>query len=160
MSWYVLYTKSRTEKIVADKLRERGIEVYCPLIKTKRKWSDRIKTVEEPLFRSYCFVNLEEQQRATVFGVPGIVRYLYWMNKPAVVRDSEIDIIRRMLNDIDNNQIQIETFTSADRIKIKSGCFTDTEGNVISQHGKTLIVFIDSLQMVMKVDLSRTLVTA
>ena len=160
MSWYVLYTKSRTEKAVADKLKERGIEVYCPLVKTKRKWSDRTKTVEEPLFRSYCFVNLEEQQRAQVFGVPGIVRYLFWMNKPAVVRDSEIEIIRRMLNETDNNHIQVETFSSSDRIKIKSGCFQDIEGNVMNQQGKTLAVFIDSLQMVIKVDLSRTLVTA
>ncbi|GAB3904375.1 UpxY family transcription antiterminator [Larkinella knui] len=159
MSWYVLYTKSRTEKVVADKLRERGIEVYCPLIKTKRKWSDRVKTVEEPLFRSYCFVNLEEQQRAQVFGVHGIVRYLFWMNKPAVVRDSEIDTIKRMLNEVDNNHIRVETFSSADRIKIKSGCFTDSEGKVISQQGKTLAVFIDSLQMVIKVDLSRTIVS-
>jgi transcriptional antiterminator RfaH len=159
MSWYVLYTKSRTEKAVADKLKERGIEVYCPLVKTKRKWSDRMKTVEEPLFRSYCFVNLEEQQRAQVFGVPGIVRYLFWMNKPAVVRDSEIEIIRRMLKETDNNHIQVETFSASDRIKIKSGSFQDIEGNVMNQQGKTLQVFIDSLQMVIKVDLSRTLVT-
>lgn len=160
MSWYVLYTKSRTEKAVADKLRERGIEVYCPLVKTRRQWSDRVKTIEEPLFRSYCFVNLEEQQRSQVFGVPGIVRYLFWMNKPAVVRDSEITIIKRMLNEIDSTNIRVESFSSSDRIKIKSGCFTNQEGNVISQQGKTLIVLIDSLQMVMKVDLSRTLVSA
>lgn len=160
MSWYVLYTKSRTEKAVADKLKERGIEVYCPLVKTKRKWSDRMKTVEEPLFRSYCFVNLEEQQRAQVFGVPGIVRYLFWMNKPAVVRDSEIEIIRRMLKETDNNHIQVETFSASDRIKIKSGSFQNIEGNVMNQQGKTLQVFIDSLQMVIRVDLSRTLVTA
>jgi transcriptional antiterminator RfaH len=159
MSWYVLYTKSRTEKSVAEKLRERGIEVYCPLVKTKRRWSDRVKIVEEPLFRSYCFVNLEEPERARVFGVPGIVRYLFWLNKPAIVRDSEIATIKRMLNDLDSSEIRVDSFTAADRIKIKSGCFTDSEGNVISQQGKTLFVFLDSLQMVMRVDLSRTLVT-
>ncbi|MRS60725.1 UpxY family transcription antiterminator [Larkinella terrae] len=160
MAWYVLYTKSRTEKAVADRLRERGIEVYCPLIKTKRKWSDRVKLVEEPLFRSYCFVNLEEQQRSRVFAVSGIVRYLFWMNKPAVVRDSEIETIRLMLNETDNRHITVENFTSADRIKIKSGFFSDSEGHVINQQGKTLAVFIDSLQMVVKVDLSKTIVAA
>ncbi|AUD06959.1 UpxY family transcription antiterminator [Spirosoma pollinicola] len=94
MPWYVLYTKSRNEKIVAEKLLEQGINVYCPLIKTKRKWSDRIKLVEESHYRSYCFVDLEEKKRATVFGIIGIVRYLFWQNKPAVVCDFEIEAIK------------------------------------------------------------------
>lgn len=160
MPWYVLYTKSRTEKAVADKLSERGIEVYCPVAKTKRKWSDRIKIVEEPLFRSYCFVKLKEQQRSWVFGVPGIVRYLFWLNKPAIIRDAEIEAIKRMLNDFDQNQLRVESFSTSDRVKIQSGHFTNAEGNVINQQGKTLAVFIESLQMVIKVDLSKTLVSA
>jgi transcriptional antiterminator RfaH len=159
MPWYVLYTKSRTEKSVAKALRERDIEVYCPLIKTKRKWSDRFKIVEEPLFRSYCFVNLEEHEQSRVYGVRGFVRYLFWMKKPAIVRDSEILIIKRMLNEIQSSDIRVKAFTSADRVKIKSGCFTDVEGNVVSQQGKTLTVFMESLQMVVRVDLSRTIVS-
>ena len=60
MNWYVIYTKSRYEKAVSEKLALSGIEVYCPLLKRKKLWSDRWKWVEEPLFRSYCFVHIEE----------------------------------------------------------------------------------------------------
>jgi transcriptional antiterminator RfaH len=160
MPWYVLYTKSRNEKLVAEKLHQRGFDVYCPLIKTKRKWSDRIKVVEEPLFRSYCFVNLEDHQRAQVFSIAGIVRYLFWLNKPAIVRDVEIDMIKRMLNETDHSLIRLETFSPSDRVTIKSGTFKNTEGDVINQQGKNLTVYINSLELVVKVNLSKTIVSA
>lgn len=158
MPWFVLYTKSRNEKIVSEKLKAKNIEVYCPLIKTKRQWSDRTKTVEEPLFRSYCFVNLPEHQRANVFDVPGVVRYLFWLNKPAIVKDLEIEIIKRMLNEVDHNLLHIEAFTAGDRLTIGSGSFTNTTGKVIEQQRKIVAIQIDSLQLVIKVDISRTIV--
>ncbi|AUD06893.1 UpxY family transcription antiterminator [Spirosoma pollinicola] len=74
MPWYVLFIKSRNEKKEAQKLRERNIEVYYPLVKKKRQWSDRIRIIEELLFSSYCFINLEKHQRDQVFGITGIVR--------------------------------------------------------------------------------------
>ncbi len=158
MPWFVLYTKSRMEKVVAEKLRERHIEVYCPLVKTKRKWSDRFKFVEEPLFRSYCFVNLSEHERSSVFGVPGIVRYLFWQKKAAIVRDKEIEAIKMMLNEVNHSQITIKAFESGDRLTIASGSFTDTSGSVIRQQGKVVTVMLDALQLVLTVDLSKTIV--
>ena len=160
MPWFVLYTKSRNEKIVAEKLKAMAIEVYCPLIKTKRKWSDRTKLVEEPLFRSYCFVKLEEHERALVFKVPGIVRYLFWQNKAAIVRDCEIDVIKLMLNEVDHNFITVKSFEPKDRLTIASGSFTDISGNVMRQQGKIVTVILDSLHIRLTVDLSKTLVSA
>lgn len=158
MPWFVLYTKSRNEKLVAEKLRQKNIEVYCPLIKTQRKWSDRFKVVEEPLFRSYCFVNLPESDRNRVFAVPGVVRYLFWQQKPALVRDHEIEIIRRLLNDFDHDCLHVDPVKPGDRLTITSGSFSDFSGEVISQQGKVVSVVLDSLQLVIKVDLSKTLV--
>ena len=158
MPWFVLYTKSRMEKTVAEKLRERHIEVYCPLIKTKRKWSDRFKFIEEPLFRSYCFVNLSEHDRSSVFGVPGIVRYLFWQKKAAVVRDCEIDAIKMMLNEVDHSQITIKSFEIGDRLTIASGSFNHTSGYVVRQQGKIVTVVLDVLQLLLTVDLSKTIV--
>lgn len=158
MPWYVLYTKSRNEKLVAEKLRQRGIEVYCPLKKTQRKWSDRLKVVDEPLFRSYCFVNLADHERNRVFSVPGVVRYLFWLQKPAIVRDVEIEIIRHLLNDFDHSNLQVGIIKPGDRLSIASGSFSDFSGEVISQQGKLVSVVLDSLGLVIKVDLSKTLV--
>lgn len=156
MPWFVLYTKSRNEKLVASKLAEKGIEVYCPMLKTKRQWSDRIKTVEEPLFRSYCFVRLEENERAKVFDVPGVVRYLFWLKKPAIVRDSEIDAIQQMLQANDHNLIQVEQYERDSQVTISNGAFANTKGEVLVQQGRNLTIVISSLGVVLKVNLSRT----
>lgn len=158
MPWFVLYTKARNEKLVAEKLRVMGMDVYCPLIKTKRKWSDRTKIVEEPLFRSYCFVNIAEHERANVFGVSGVVRYLFWLKKPAIVKDYEIEVTKLMLNEVEHHLIRVETFNPGDRLTIASGSFTDTMGKVIRQQGKVVSIQLDSLQIVLKVDLSKTIV--
>jgi transcriptional antiterminator RfaH len=155
MPWFVLYTKSRSEKLVAQGLRKRNVDVYCPLRKIQRKWSDRIKLVEEPLFRSYCFVNLAEQQRAVVFGVPGVVGYLYWLKKPAIVKQHEIDLIKDMLNDFDHDTLEVLDVKAADRLKITSGAFMNQEGEVISAQGKTIVIRIESLGMSVSVDSSK-----
>ena len=95
MNWYVLYVQSRKEKKVAEMLQEMKVQVYCPHIKEIRQWSDRKKTIESPLFKSYVFVRLQDRERQLVFGVPGVVRYLFWLGKPAVVRDEEIQAIKK-----------------------------------------------------------------
>lgn len=155
MPWFVLYTKSRSEKLVASGLRKRGIEVYCPIRKVSKKWSDRIKIVEEPLFRSYCFVNLKEEERHLVFDVPGVVRYLFWLKKPAIVKQKEIDIIKNMLNDFDNDSIEVVNLSASDRIRIESGTFFNTEADVISTQGKTIMVKIESLGLYLSIDTSK-----
>lgn len=156
MPWFVLYTKSRSEKLVAKGLLQRNIEVYCPLRKVRRQWSDRIKTVEEPLFRSYCFVHLEDNDRQKVFDVPGVVGYLHWLKKPAIVKQKEIDLIRDMLNDFDHDSLEVLNFEAADRLRISSGAFMYQEGEVVSTQGKQVIVKIDSLSMYISVDISKT----
>lgn len=158
MPWYVLYTRPRNEKLVAANLRALGIDVYCPLILAKRQWSDRVKLVEQPLFTSYCFVNLEEKERSRVFGVQGVVRYLFWQKQAAVVRDVEIEAIKCMLNEVDSDQIQIRTYRPGDALRIVSGSFADVYGTVLHQQGKVVHVLLPSLQITLTVDLSKTLV--
>jgi transcriptional antiterminator RfaH len=99
MPWYALYTQSRQEKKVTARLGKLGIEVYCPLIIQERQWSDRKKKVEVPLLPSYVFVKMESQKREMVFQVSGVVRYLYWLGQPAIVKDSEIEVLQNWLQD-------------------------------------------------------------
>lgn len=99
MPWYALYTESRQEKKVAARLAQLDIEVYCPLVIQVRQWSDRKKKVEVPLLPSYVFVKLEPNNRELVFQVSGVVRYLYWLGQPAVVKDSEIELMQKWLQD-------------------------------------------------------------
>lgn len=155
MPWFVLYTKSKSEKLVANGLRKKNIEVYCPLRKVERRWSDRKKIVEEPLFRSYCFVKLEEEQRYLVFDVPGFVRYLFWDKKPAVVRQEEIEAIKDLLSDFDHRLIETADFALNDGVVINSGAFSGQKATVIAKQGKKIFVKIDSLKMYISLDLTQ-----
>src|SRR5206468_12120920 len=97
-SWYVVYTKPRWEKKVADLLTRKGIESYCPLNKVKKQWHDRKKIISEPLFTSYVFVHISVHSHNNVLQTSGIINFVYWLGKPAVVRDDEIDTIKSFLD--------------------------------------------------------------
>lgn len=156
MPWFVIYTKSRSEKKVAIQLKKKDIEVYCPLRMVKRKWSDRVKLVEEPLFKSYCFVNLDEADRAKVFGVAGVVGYLFWLKKPAVVKPHEIDLIKAMLNDFDHEYLEAVSFSPTDRVQVNSGPFMDEEGEVVATQGRKIVLRLESMAMSIEVDTRKT----
>jgi transcription antitermination factor NusG len=98
MHWFALYTKPRNEKKVAEALQKIGITAYCPLVTRIKQWSDRKKKVTEPLLPSYVFVQLEEQQRKEVFQVNGVVQYVFWLGKPAIVKDHEIEALQSQLS--------------------------------------------------------------
>src|SRR5574343_246603 len=97
--WLAIYSRPRWEKKVARLLQEKGIECYCPLNKVRRQWSDRIKTIEEPLFKSYVFVRVSEVERSSVRLVQGVVNFVYWLGKPAVVKERESETIQKFLNE-------------------------------------------------------------
>ena len=96
--WLALYTRPRWEKKVHALLEEKGIESYCPLNKVRRQWSDRVKVVEEPLFKSYVFVRVDEGERTAVRLTSGAINFIYWNGKPALIREKEIDTIRKFLD--------------------------------------------------------------
>ncbi|WP_264535090.1 UpxY family transcription antiterminator [Flavobacterium sp. N1736] len=151
MTWYVVYTKPKWEKKVAEKLNEIGIECYCPIITQIKQWSDRKKKVEVPLFNSYVFVNLLETDRNSVFQIAGVVRYLFWLGKPAIVRDEEINIIKNSLASPNLSDVTVTPFQIGDRIKLESGAFSNQEA-VVKEVSKThYILVLESLGCVLKI---------
>lgn len=145
MNWYVLYTKPRWEKKTATELERKGIEVYCPMITTVRQWSDRKKKVTSPLFTSYIFVRLKEKDRNLVFSAPGVVRYLFWLGKPAIVRDEEIETIERWLNNDQYEDVQVRSFKPGERVEIQSGPMKGQKGVVKEVGKKEIRLVLESL---------------
>jgi Transcription termination factor nusG. len=84
--WFVLYTKPKHELRVKDNLSKIGIECFCPTVISKRIWSDRIKKVKEVILKSIVFVKINDIDRNIVFDIPSTVKYLFYCNKPAVVK--------------------------------------------------------------------------
>ena len=100
--WYAIYTRPRWEKKVNRLLSEKGFESYCPLNKVRRKWSDRYKLIEEPLFKSYVFVKIEDAERTPIRMTSGVINFVYGDGKPAVIREREIQNIKKFLDEYEN----------------------------------------------------------
>lgn len=137
MSWFALYTLPKNEKKVTERLQNLGIEAYCPMVTQVKQWSDRKKKVETPLISSYVFVNLEEKERNKVFDIHGIVRYLYWLGKPAIIQDHEIALLKDSLKGI-LTSVEVQGVKPGDNLTISRGPFKGKEG-VVSQVEKNKI---------------------
>lgn len=121
MPWYVLRSKPQHEIKSAKILEKLGIEVFCPVITEIRQWSDRKKKVITPLFKPYLFVRLDAAERNKVFEAPGILNYMFWLGKPAVVREDEIETIKSWLNNDAYEEFEVATFKPGEEVEIKTG---------------------------------------
>ena len=97
MNWFVIYTRPNFEIKVAEGIANLGIQSYCPTYTLVKKYSDRTKKVQKPLLPSYVLVQLEDKNRPKVFAIRGVVRYLFWLGKPAEVREEEIKLLKKNL---------------------------------------------------------------
>lgn len=143
--WYAVYTKPRWEKKVAGLLTRKNIENYCPLNKVQKQWSDRKKIVMEPLFQSYVFVNVSSTEQLMVRETSGVLNFVYWLQKPAMIREEEIDVIKRFLNEYHNVQIEKSTVNLNDKVRIVGGPLMMREGNVLEIKNKTVKVLLPTM---------------
>ena len=147
MVWNVLCTKSKTEKKVFERLSNLGIDVYCPCQRTLKKWSDRKKWVDEPIFKSYIFVKSpdSELQKLQILNTPGVLRFLYWLGQPAQVRQVEIDAIRSFLGE--NQSVESTSFDVGLKLNVKQGVLKGSEGVVVYQTKNEVVLKIEKLGM-------------
>jgi transcription antitermination factor NusG len=155
MNWYVLYTKPKWEKKVAEQLTKSGIECYCPTIIQLRQWSDRKKKVEVPLFNSYVFVQLPDADRNIVFNSPGVVRYLFWLGKPAIVKDDEIAVIKKWLTTSVASDISVAKYKVGDSVEVDSGPFLAQKAIVQEVNSTNYILVLESLGCVLKMKINK-----
>ncbi|QDW22626.1 UpxY family transcription antiterminator [Flavobacterium sp. KBS0721] len=149
MNWYVIYTKPKWEKRVADQLTQLGVNCYCPLIKTTKQYSDRKKTLEVPLFSNYVFVQLADKDRNLVFLSRGAIRYLYWLGKHAIVKDKEISTIKEWLTE--NAAISISQYNVGETIKVNSGPFLNHDAVIKEVTNSHYVLILESLGCVLKI---------
>ncbi len=156
MKWYVIYTRPRWEKKVYSLLTAKSIESYCPLNKVRRKWSDRVKLVEEPLFKSYVFVKTDEEGRLPVRMTDGVVNFVYWNSKPAIVKEKEIQTIKKFLNEHEQVALVKMDLKPNDKVVITSGPLMDKEGKVLEVKNKVAKVIIESLGYILVADIDKS----
>jgi transcription antitermination factor NusG len=153
--WYAVYTRPRWEKKVNNLLTLKGIESYCPLNKVRRKWSDRVKVVQEPLFKSYVFVKTGDHNRTNVRMTDGVINFVYWNGKPAIIKEKEIQRIRQFLDEYENVDVIKRSLLPNQRVRIIGGPLMDQEGKVIEIKKNSAKVEIDSLDCVLVANIDR-----
>lgn len=152
--WFALYTKPRWEKKINNTLRQKGIESWCPVQKIQRQWSDRKKIIEDPVFKSYVFVRITDDERLRVLQTEGVLNFVHYLGKPAVIREEEIDAIKSYLLEKDA-KISVESlreFREHDKVVIKHGIFMDNTGSVLRAGNKKVYIKLESLGQVMIVE--------
>tara|TARA_B110001452_G_C15223462_1_gene424102 strand:- start:1271 stop:1768 length:498 start_codon:yes stop_codon:yes gene_type:complete len=147
--WHVLYTKPRHEIKALERLVQNGFEVYCPMKTTLKQWSDRKKKVSEPLLPSYIFIKITEKKRVTPLTDSSVLNYIFWLGKPAIVRDEEIDTLKGLISknkiqefEVRNLKIGDEIDINKTQIKAKNATIKSISNNYIKAELKELGISI------------------
>ncbi len=137
--WYALYVKSRTEKKVAVELKAEGIDFYLPLEKKLKQWSDRKKWVEEPLFRSYIFVNINQKDYYRTLYVQGAVKFISFEGKAVQVPPQQIEAIKYYLAEKDPEINQDQGWEEGKEVEVMAGKLTGLHGILIQAKGNNYV---------------------
>ena len=144
MNWHILYTKPRSEKKAEKQLRSIGVDAYCPTFSKISLWSDRKRKIDVPVLPSMVLVNINDNDFKRVFKSPLIIRYMFWLGKRAVVKQSEVDILKKHLLNGKQNLIN----TDLSNIKIgdifKLSSFNNENGIVNRISNNNIWIYIKS----------------
>ena len=153
--WIAVYTKPRHEKTVEKELQKKEFEVYLPLLKQRRKWSDRKKWVEFPLFRSYIFVKTEIKNALFVLQTLGVVKVVKFGGEVAVIQNDSIQAIKLMIEGGYSPEAT-DYFVKGDPVEVKDGPLKGLVGEVIrvDNHDR-LLVRVDAIQHSVSVQINR-----
>lgn len=154
-AWYPLQTRYQCEKKVDAALRDGGFESFAPMQLELRRWSDRTKLVESPLFPGYMFVRTETDPRLTmrVLSLPGMVRFVTFGRDLVAVPNAEIEAVRALVQS--NVICEPGPFpVVGERVRIHGGCLQGVEGVLTAQTGrKEIVVSVGAIQRSLKIPL-------
>ncbi len=154
--WFVLTTRTQHERVVSEQLTAQSLEAYVPLYRSRRRWSDRVKIIEAPLFPQYVFCRFPFESRLKVTGIPSVVSIVGFGGIPAVVRQEEIDILRRLEG---QDQVMPWPFLRVGgRVRVCDGPLAGLEGILVREKAAyRVVVNIEMLQRAVAVEIERDL---
>ncbi|MDA3614184.1 UpxY family transcription antiterminator [Polluticaenibacter yanchengensis] len=146
--WYAVYTYPRHEKKLAKQFEINGIECFCPLNKVEKQWSDRKKVVFVPLFQSYIFVHVKQSEFSKVRNTKGVLNFVYWQGKPAVIQHNEIEIIKSFVAGYTNIEVKsLNDPVPGDIVNFNSGVLLNNTGVISNIYNSYVEVILDKLDI-------------
>lgn len=155
-AWYVLYTRPKWEKKVAELLGKKGIIQYCPLNKVHKQWHDRKKIVFEPLFSSYVFVRTTPQAHNFIRSIPGVVNFVHWLGQPAIIKEEEIEAIETFLKEYETVYLEKTSVNINDAVKIVQGPLIHREGRIVQVNNNSVKVELPSIGYALIAQISKS----
>ena len=153
MNWYVLHTRPRCEKKAEEQLLSLGINAYCPTYKQIKFWSDRKKRIDVPVLPSMVLVNIDDKEINRVFESSSVVRYMFWLGKRAIVRQKEVDILKKYLDGYYNlNVSDVKKVKVGDNFKLSS--FNNEKGIVSRISNNNVWIYLKSIGYSVKLKLA------
>jgi len=134
--WFALYCMSRQEKVVQADLVEDGYESYLPLMRTKRKWSDRIKWIDEPMFRGYVFVRVSSREYYKVLQHRSVLKYIAFGGRPSAIPDKQMEALQRAMGENLDYKVTSKHFKPGQPVLVTAGPMCGCSGEVIRYAGK------------------------
>ncbi len=151
--WYAVYTKSRFEKKLYMALKKSGFNVFLPMVKEKRVWGDRIKTVTVPLLPSYLFIKLPKNNNHLIYSYTGFVRFVSFEGKCSEINEKEIGLLKK----IELHGLTVEknsnNFHTGDLVKVVKGPLIGCEGRIDRKKGSRVIFQLESIHQCVSVEL-------
>jgi len=147
--WRAFYTKPRHEIKTLNRIIESGLEGYCPLVKSKVKWSDRWKKVTKPAMAGYVFAKVNEEERVQLLNDESIFRTVMWNKKLVAISDEEIELMQLVLDDAE--MVHVDSLTEGDLVTVQRGTMSGHNGVVVQISNKTVRLKIDSFHCDMTV---------
>jgi len=153
--WYAVYTRSNCEFKVARHLSTRGVEELLPVYRSRRRWSDRTRELDLPLFAGYVFCRFDPQRALPVVSTPGVVRIIGSGRNPVPVADAEIDAIRAICTS--GVRAQPWPFLEVGRrVAVVNGPLAGIEGIVLELKNQfRLVVSVSLLQRSVAAEIER-----
>ena len=153
MNWYVLFTKPRSEKKAEEQLLSLGINAYCPTYSKIKIWSDRKKKIDVPLLPSMVLVSLDNKDFNRVFECSTVVKYMFWLGKRVIIKQSEIDILKKYLNSNYNyNDSKISEIKVGDNLNLSN--FNNERGTVSRISNNNIWIYLKSIGYNVKLKLA------
>lgn len=150
--WTAFYTKPRNEKKVAERLSGQGYNVYCPIRTVVKQWSDRKKKVKEPVFTSYIFAHVDELERQEILRDQGVASSVFWLKKPVIIKETEIQAIKDFLNDFSSAKEM--DISNGDMAIITSGPLKGEEGIVRHLRGNKVLLHLKGLGLGLQAEIA------
>ena len=150
--WYVLYTKAGCEKKVSNLLTRKNIVNYYPV---KREWNSRKKMVLEPLFNSYVFIHVTENELPAIRMTEGVINFGYWLGKPAVIRNEEIEVIKRVVSEYTSVKLEKIPFNVSGTVRVIGAPVLDQKGGNVSVKNSIVKIVLPSLGYMMVAELEK-----